>query len=180
MSIQESYLGLARLLCYPESKNGLLVICDSIATCFKDGGLDSPAATFGAFLRRSTLSGLQEDYVASFDFNPRGSLYLGHHLYGDSPKKRAFMIGIKQEFHRHDFTPEGNELPDHLAVLLGYLAHLAPRGEDSYRRHFIAEMVLPGLSKMVATKPAFGQTWHSLICTAEQLCRRDCEEVSTC
>ena len=183
MSIQESYLGLARLLSYPEERNGMLDTCEQIASYFQEAGLASPAAPFGVLLQSSTLSGLQEDYVASFDFNPRGSLYLGHHLHGDNQKKAAFMIGIKQEFGRHQFLPEGNELPDHLSVILSFLAHLVQRGEDRYRRQFITEMVLPGLGKMTAREPASGQrTWQSLIDAAEKLCSADChcEEVPTC
>jgi nitrate reductase molybdenum cofactor assembly chaperone NarJ/NarW len=184
MSIQDSYLGLSRLLCYPESKDGLLEICDGIAESLRGSAPDAPAppsAAFAELLRNTTLSELQEDYVASFDFNPKGALYLGHHLYGDSPKKRTFMIALKQEFARHDFTPPGNELPDHLALLLGFLAHLASRGEESYRRDFIVESVLPGLNRMVAADPTFRPPhWQSLMDIAEQLCSRDCEEVTTC
>ena len=181
MSIGASYLDLARLLRYPESREQLQESCERVARHFQERGLDCPAAAFGALLASSTLSGLQEDYVASVDFNPKGSLYLGHHLHGDNQKKGAFMIGIKQEFGRHEFTPAGNELPDHLAVLLGFLAHLARRGEEGYRRQFINEMVLPGLSRMAATTPAPRQSgWHSLVETAQKLCSADCEEVSPC
>ena len=181
MSIQGSYLGLALLLSYPEERDGMLDTFDHITLYFQEVGLESPAAPFGALLQSSTLSCLQEDYVASFDFNPKGSLYLGHHLYGDNQKKAAFMIAIKQEFVRHDFTLTGNELPDHLAVILGFLAHLVQSGEDRYRRQFIAEMVLPGLGRMAAIEPG-QRSWRSLIDTAEKLCRADstCEEVSIC
>ena len=37
------------------------------------------------------------------------------------------MIRLKQEFDRCGFTPVGNELPDHLSVVLAFLAHLARR-----------------------------------------------------
>ena len=183
MSIQGSYLGLARLLSYPEERDGMLDTFDRITSYFLELGLASPAAPFGALLQSSTLSCLQEDYVASFDFNPKGSLYLGHHLHGDNQKKAAFMIGIKQEFVRHGFAPAGNELPDHLAVILGFLAHLVQGGEDGYRRQFISEMVLPGLGKMAAIEPAFGRrSWQSLIDSAKKLCNADArfEGGSTC
>ena len=183
MSLQGSYLGLAHLLGYPVEKGTMLESFERLTSHFREAGLATPAAPFGALLQNSTLSGLQEDYVARFDFNPKGSLYLGHHLHGDGQKKAAFMIGLKQEFGRHGFTPEGNELPDHLVVLLGYLAHLVQRGEDEYRRQFIAEMVLPGLGKMAATEAASRQhSWQSLVESAEKLCSADsaCEEVSTC
>ena len=178
MSVHESYLGLAQLLCYPEDKTALLESCDRISHHFRESGLESPAATFGAFLKDSTLSEMQEDYVVSIDFNPKGSLYLGHHLHGDDQKKGAFMIDIRQEFGRHEFNPEGNELPDHLAVLLGFLAHLVRRGEDDYRRQFIAEKVLPGLDRMMASNPEPRQSaWRFVVESAQQLCRADCQEV---
>jgi len=183
MSLQESYLGLAQLLGYPEERDAMLDTFERIRSHLREAGLAASAAPFGELLRSSTLSGLQEDYVASFDFNPKGSLYLGHHLHGDNQKKAAFMIRIKQEFGRHCYTPAGNELPDHLVVLLGFLAHLVQSGEDGYRRQFIAEMVLPGLGKMAALEPASRQRpWQSLVESAEKLCNADCscEEVSTC
>jgi nitrate reductase molybdenum cofactor assembly chaperone NarJ/NarW len=178
MSFRDSYLRLARLLCYPEDKDRLRENCDCLASHFRASGLDSPAAPFDVLLRDATLAGLQEDYVAIFDFSPKGSLYLGHHLYGDNQKKSAFMIGLKQEFGRHDFQPAGNELPDHLAVLLGFLAHLVQRGEEDYRRQFIAEMVLPGLGKMGAQDGASRPpAWQSLIDAAQALCNADSKEV---
>jgi nitrate reductase molybdenum cofactor assembly chaperone NarJ/NarW len=178
MSFQDSYLGLARLLCYPEGKDELLQNRSCVGAHFTESGLDSPSAPFEALLREATLSDLQEDYVAVFDFSPKGSLYLGHHLYGDNQMKSAFMIGLKQEFGRHDFQPAGNELPDHLAVLLGFLAHLVQRGEEDYRRQFIAEMVLPGLARMGTTATACRPpAWQSLINAAQALCNADSKEV---
>jgi len=181
MSIQESYQGLARLLDYPEGKEGLLESCDTVAGYLRQSGLASPADAFGELVRSSTLAELQEDYVAHFDFNPAAAPYLGHHLYGDNQKKGAYMIRVKQEYLRYDFTPEGNELPDHLAVLLGFLAHLARRGEHAVRRQFIAELVLPGLDKLVAScAPRDLSPWLTLIEAAGLLCSADCREVATC
>ena len=181
MSIQESYHGLAQLLDYPQDRDGLLASYGDLASYLETSGHVSPAAPFAAFVASSTLAELQEDYVANFDFNPAAAPYLGHHLYGDNQKKGAYMIRVKQEFGRHDFTPEGCELPDHLAVLLGFLAHLARRGEDSFRRNFIEELVLPGLNKLVEGYARHAASpWLALIMAAELLCSADCKEVSTC
>jgi nitrate reductase molybdenum cofactor assembly chaperone NarJ/NarW len=181
MSIQKSYHGLAKLLDYPQDRDGLLESYGLLSSHLEASGLKTPAAPFAAFVQSSTLAELQEDYVANFDFNPAAAPYLGHHLYGDNQKKGTYMIRVKQEFGRHDFTPEGCELPDHLAVLLGFLAHLSGRGEDAFRRSFIEELVLPGLNKLVegyarrASSP-----WLALVQAAELLCAADCKEVSTC
>lgn len=181
MSITESYQGLAQLLDYPKDRDGLLESYGNLASHLEQSGLASPAAPFAAFVRDSTLAELQEDYVANFDFNPAAAPYLGHHLYGDNQKKGTYMIRVKQEFGRHGFTPEGCELPDHLAVLLAFLAHLARLGEDGFRRDFIEELVLPGLNKLVEGYARHAASpWLSLVEAAEMLCSADCKEVSTC
>ena len=181
MSIQDNYDGLARLLDYPEGKEGLIESYNNLASFLKQSGIESPVDPFGELVRTSTLAELQEDYVAHFDFNPAAAPYLGHHLYGDNQKKGAYMIRVKQEYIQHDFTPQGCELPDHLAVLLGFLAHLARRGEDAVRRQFIAELVLPGLDKLVAgCAPRDLSPWLTLVEAAGLLCSADCQEVSTC
>lgn len=181
MSIHQSYQGLARLLDYPRDRDGLLASYGDLASHLLKSGLDAPAAPFAAFVQGSTLAELQEDYVANFDFNPAAAPYLGHHLYGDNQKKGTYMIKVKQEFGRHDFTPEGCELPDHLAVLLAFLAHLARRGEDSFRREFIEQLVLPGLNKLVeGCAKHSASPWLALLEAAELLCGADCKEVPTC
>lgn len=181
MSIVESYDGLARLLDYPEEKEGLLQSYGSLASYLNQSGIASPTESFGELIQGSTLAELQEDYVAHFDFNPAAAPYLGHHLYGDNQKKGAYMIRVKQEYIRHDFTPAGCELPDHLAVLLGFLAHLARRGEDAVRRQFIADLVLPGLNKLVeACAPRNLSPWLTLVEAAGLLCSADCREGATC
>lgn len=181
MNISESYHGLARLLDYPDDRERLMEWFGSVREGLGRIGVDSPTASFADFLHNSTLSEIQEDYVASFDFNPVVAPYLGHHLYGDNQKKGAYMIKVKQEYGRHDFVYQGVELPDHLAVLLGFLAHLARRGEHEVRHNFIEEMVLPGLKKLVdGCAKRSSSPWLSLVEAAELLCSADCKEVCAC
>ena len=181
MSIQQGYDGLAKLLDYPEGKETLIQSYDNVATFLSESGIDSPAARFGELVQKSTLAELQEEYVAHFDFNPAAAPYLGHHLFGDNQKKAAYMIQVKQEYGRHEFEATSEELPDHLAVVLTFLAHLARRGEHAFRHQFIEEMVLPGLNKLIAAcAPRDSSPWLTLVEAAELLCSTDCREVSTC
>ncbi|HBA90033.1 MAG TPA: nitrate reductase molybdenum cofactor assembly chaperone [Geobacter sp.] len=181
MSMQQSYEGLARLLEYPKEKEELLLSYINVAAYLRQNGIESRASLFGDMVRDSTLAELQEDYVAHFDFNPAAAPYLGHHLYGDNQKKGAYMIQVKQEYGRHDFEPPAEELPDHLAVVLYFLAHLARRGDDASRRDFIEKLVLPGLNKLIAASAARDASpWLTLVEAAELLCGADCREVPTC
>ena len=181
MSMQQSYEGLARLLEYPKEKNELLLSYNNVAGYLRQNGIESRTSLFGEMVRSATLASLQEDYVAHFDFNPAAAPYLGHHLYGDNQKKGGYMIQVKQEYGRYDFEAPADELPDHLGVVLAFLAHLARRGEDKFRREFIEKLVLPGINKLLgASAPRDTSPWLTLVEAAELLCSADCREEATC
>ena len=114
MSLAECYDSLARMLDYPAGKDEMLADHGNAGRFLRKSEIESPLEPFGRFVETSALARLQEEYVATFDFNPVVALYLGHHLFGDNRKKGAYLIRLKQEFGRHDFAPSGPELPDHL------------------------------------------------------------------
>lgn len=184
MTIAESYASLARMLDYPKKKEILLTASDSVNRFLRERDIDPPLAPFAAFVASSTLAELQEDYVATFDFNPTVAPYLGHHLHGDNQNKGAYLIRLKQEFGRYGYAPTGNELPDHLPLVLGFLAHLAEQSNDGERRSFIADCVLTGIEQLAAGfagKPH--SPWKSAVDAAMLLCAADRaprEEVQPC
>jgi nitrate reductase molybdenum cofactor assembly chaperone NarJ/NarW len=180
MSKEKTYRALARLLEYPQDKDALLAESEQVARFLTAAGLAAASAPFAEFLRTSSLSSLQEDYVANFDFNPAKAPYLGHHLYGDNQRKAAYMIGIKEQFARFRFSSEGCELPDHLTVLLGFLAHLVVQGEDGPRRQFIEESVLPGVQKILAGGERAQSPWRPVIHATAIVLTADWKEGSGC
>ncbi len=184
MTIAESYTSLARMLDYPKNKEILQADSDGVSGFLLEHDFACPLVPFAGFVARSTLADLQEDYVATFDFNPAVAPYLGHHLYGDNQKKGAYMIMIKQEFARHEFTPLGNELPDHLPLVLGFLAHLAQQKKDRVRQAFISESILPGLERLnTGFADRQNSPWKAVVEAAKLLCAADtatCEEEKTC
>ena len=181
MTIAVSYDALARMLDYPEEKQQLQVDYNLVSTFLNKRRLDSPISEFAEFADASSLAELQEEYVATFDFNPATAPYLGHHLFGDNQKKGGYMIMLKQEFERCGYTPVGTELPDHLSVVLGFLAHLARQEEQGTRQPFIAECVLPGVERLNTAFAARQDShWKVLVETARLLCAEDCKEVQPC
>lgn len=181
MTRAERFEALARMLDYPTDKKGLQRDCDVVAASMDTGQAQVFLSSFGSFTNASSLAELQEDYVATFDFNPATAPYLGHHLYGDNQKKGAYMIALKQEFARFDYSPPGHELPDHLSVVLGFLAHLGKQEKEAERQLFIADYVLPGVQRMTtAFADRQDSPWKALIETAELLCAEECKEAQSC
>ena len=184
MTIAESYASLARMLEYPQKKEMLQADSDGVSAFLLEHDLACPLAPFAGFVATSNLAALQEDYVATFDFNPAVAPYLGHHLYGDNQKKGAYMIRVKQEFHRYGFTPLSDDLPDHLPLILGFLAHLAQQNNDAARQAFISDCVLPGIERLTAGFARRQNSyWKPVVEAARLLCAADtvaCEEVKSC
>jgi nitrate reductase delta subunit len=174
MTLAAGYDSLARMLDYPQGVEGIVADCDAVRAILQANDIESPLEPFGRFLEASALARLQEEYVATFDFNPAVALYLGHHLFGDNRKKGAYLVRLKQEFGRRGFNPPGNELPDHLPLLLGFLAYLARNGEDGVRRSFVSECVLPGVERLGAAFSARRDSpWKPVVEAARLLCAAD-------
>lgn len=181
MTIAASYDALARLLDYPLEQERLQVDYDIVSAFLNNRGLDSSISSFAEVAATSSLAALQEEYVATFDFNPATAPYLGHHLFGDNQKKGGYLMMLKQEFGRYDYHPSGTELPDHLSVVLGFLAQRALQEEDVTRQAFITDCVLPGVERMNAAFAARQDSpWKVLVEAARLLCAEDCKEVHPC
>ncbi|NUN69391.1 MAG: molecular chaperone TorD family protein [Bacteroidetes bacterium] len=86
-----------------------------------------------AGMSRATLCEL---YTRTFDLMAVCSPYAGIHLYGeDNYKRGGLMARLKEAFAAQKFDA-GNELPDHLAVLLRYCA-IAPAEESDEVREYL-------------------------------------------
>jgi nitrate reductase delta subunit len=181
MTIADTYASLARMLDYPLDKNDLQEAGSRVSGFLRTNCPDCSLESFTDYVAASPLAAMQEEYVATFDFNPATAPYLGHHLFGDNQKKGGYMIRLKQEYGRHGFIPSGTELPDHLAVVLDFLSHLAREKSGTIRQPFIAENVLPGMERMAALfADRKDSPWRQVVEAARQLCAADCKEVSPC
>jgi nitrate reductase delta subunit len=101
---------------------------------------------FSAFAEKSSLEKMQEVYTTTFDLGATYHLYVGYHLLGESYKRSAFLLGLKERFRAEGFAPADKELPDHVAVLLRFMS--VCHNEDT-TRELASEGLLPGLRKML-------------------------------
>lgn len=73
-------------------------------------------------LASADLYDLQEGYVALFDRSRTLSLNLFEHLHGESRDRGTAMVDLLEMYRAGGFEPSGWELPDHLPLLLEFLA----------------------------------------------------------
>ena len=141
------FTALARVLAYPGPD--LAAAADE---CLAALGQAAPAAAeslqrFRRFVGETAAGRLEEVYTAAFDLQPLCCPYVGYHLFGESYKRGAFMVKLKETYREHGYGA-GAELPDHLAVFLGFLALL---DDTPLRAELIDECLVPALTRMAAS-----------------------------
>jgi nitrate reductase delta subunit len=89
---------------------------------------DLPARARAALSRyQAAIAGLDdltlaERYVAIFDFTPACALSLTYQEIGESRLRGQALIALSGVLHAEGFHPRAGELPDHLPLLLEFLA----------------------------------------------------------
>lgn len=141
---------LSELLEYPNPD-----LMQSARQCAGLLASESPGAAvqierFLALAEETPLGQLEEIYTGTFDVNPSCTIYAGYQLFGDSYKRGEFLVGLKRRFRQQGFS-EGNELADHLAVLLRFLGRLDPK--ETLARELVDDCMVPALEKMNGSFP---------------------------
>jgi nitrate reductase delta subunit len=73
-------------------------------------------------LGQGDLYDIQESYVMLFDRSRTLSLNLFEHVHGESRERGGAMVSLIETYRGGGFDPATTELPDHLPVLLEFLA----------------------------------------------------------
>jgi nitrate reductase delta subunit len=82
-----------------------------------------PLRRFLGYAARTSLSDLAVEYVATFDHRKRCCLFLTYYQHGDTRNRGVALLKLKQAYRRAGLTLTDDELPDHLAVVLEFIAH---------------------------------------------------------
>lgn len=85
---------------------------------------------------------LRRDYVETFDFRRRNSLYLTYHSYGDRRERGMALISLKQRYEAAGLDLETEELPDFLPLMLEFAALSPEHGIEALIEHREALEVL--------------------------------------
>jgi len=140
---------LADLLEYPTSN-----LLGQIEACIKCLNAEPPEAVdmlakFQHEVEHHSPPQMEELYTRTFDMQPVCYPYVGYHLFGESYKRGAFMAKLVEGYRAFGYTVE-NELPDHVAVILRFLALGTQARDSEFGRTLLLEGLLPALGKMTA------------------------------
>lgn len=98
---------------------------------------DSPTreAILGFIDHREGQNGAaaQLEYVETFDFAKRCTLYLSFHTYGDRRQRGMAMLQLKRAFRDAGLELAGGALPDHLPAILEFAAVMPEAGVEVLR-----------------------------------------------
>ena len=146
-SISSLYELFADLLEYPTLSTSL-----NAGHCYQRLQQSQPDAapfleSFYHTTEQRSLEQMQEIYTITFDMQPVCYPYVGYQLFGESYKRGAFMAQLNERYRVAGYS-SGKELPDHISVVLRFLALDPARREDNFGRALLSEGLVPALKKM--------------------------------
>jgi len=113
------YQIFAQTLEYPSvSTPGVTTECVKLLSAC---GLRTPMPEFADFIKGQKLAALEELYSSTFDMTPAATLYMGYHLFGETPKRSVFLIKLQEAYQAHNFD-NGRELADYLPSTLRFIS----------------------------------------------------------
>jgi len=107
--------------------------------------------TFIADLEQLPPGRLEELYSSAFELDTLSAHeatcypYVGHHLLGESYRRSRLMVWLRERYAENGFDPDRRELPDHLLVMLRFLACCE---DDELAADLVGEAILPALGRM--------------------------------
>ncbi len=135
----------AQLFDYPNSgtKKAVCEIYHIVKESMGDGEVIEDLWEFKKYIENTELGYMEEIYTHSFDLNPKVSLYVGYHLFGESYKRGDFLVGLKGVYSKKGFSYPSFELPDHMKVILSFLGKVGI--EDPEARVIVEEALFPSI-----------------------------------
>lgn len=118
---------------------------------------------------------LEEQFVLLFDRSRTLSLNLFEHVHGESRDRGGAMVSLVETYREAGFDPVTSELPDHLPVLLEFLA-TRPRSEVQETLADAAHIFGALKERLERRESPYGAVFDSLLQLAG--CRADKEAVA--
>lgn len=78
------------------------------------------------YLEGASYEELCQNYVLTFDFNERSTLYLTYSVFKDNRERGPALVKLREEFKEAGAELESDELPDYLPLILEFAAITEP------------------------------------------------------
>ena len=88
--------------------------------------IGEPLLRFIGHVTGTPLPELAAEYVTTFDHRKRCCLFLTYYAHGDTRKRGMALLRLKQTYAAAGLRLAGDELPDHLAVMLEFAGIAGP------------------------------------------------------
>ena len=128
---------------------------------------------FATWLYETDRFTIEQEYVASFDFSKRTTLYLSFYTYGDRRQRGMAMLALKERFAAAGlpFDNDGGNLPDYLPAVLEFAALAPVEAGDELLRQLRAgiEIIRAGLHR---TNSPYALLLDGLVAGMPQLTRK--------
>ncbi|MEW8692767.1 MAG: nitrate reductase molybdenum cofactor assembly chaperone [Candidatus Thiodiazotropha endolucinida] len=132
------YKLLARLLEYPDTEL-MAHLPEIIKRVKSDQGISArerdDLMQFISWMQLHDLTGMQADYVQTFDMTPEHALHLTHHLFGDDRGRGPALIDLMEHYRAEGLDIDQQEIPDYLPLILEYASTL----DDMQARVFLGD-----------------------------------------
>lgn len=138
----------ADLLSYPGSE--YLSVIDTCLDRLRNEPFEAAEELIGFKngLRNLPDEKIEELYTITFDMQPVCYPYAGYQLFGESYKRGAFMAQLNEAYRAFGYSA-GEELPDHLPVILRFLGLDASHRQAEFCQTLLVEGLLPAIEKML-------------------------------
>ncbi|MCM3574221.1 nitrate reductase molybdenum cofactor assembly chaperone [Mesobacillus subterraneus] len=109
------------LLHYPEKEwKEYLSELHKEASIINAAKLRGMIGNFLDYLDRTSMEKLCQNYVLTFDFNDRSTLYLTYSVFKDNRERGPALVKLRNEFLEAGADLESDELPDYLPLILEF------------------------------------------------------------
>lgn len=153
LEMRQLYQCFARMLEYPAG--GTLQAALTAQGLLADENPEAAALLndFHEYAKSLPPGRLEEVYTGTFDLDAACHPYVGYHLFGETYKRSAFLVELKQRYNAAGFTFSDTELPDHLAVILHFLAMTK---DNTQAEEIARDALLPVLDRMTGRAKSEG------------------------
>lgn len=178
--LQDAYLLVAELLLPPGQRDRVRI---DATLAMLDEWMPSLAERLRSFIAQPTAWSDQE-YTTTLELSPPCPLYTGAYLF-DEPStcrgaglsgRNGYMLELKRIYEHFGLELECREMPDHLPLMIEFLALSLPRQPKqalSLRRRLLERLVLPALAPMSERLSKYECAYASLIGGLEALVQLD-------